>query len=88
MLSASRNPFIVLEWSFVSQKWDNPNIEFGSAKTEPKFNICFHDVWTQNSGPKSDFIARTNGEILQLGYNEYSTNVITTDYQTTIKLIN
>ena len=27
------------------------------------------------------------GEILQHEYSEYSTNVITTDYQTTIKLI-
>ena len=29
---------------------------------------------------------RSRGEILQHGYNEYSTNVITTDYQTTIKV--
>ena len=30
---------------------------------------------------------QNNGEILQHGYSEYSTNVITNDYQTTIKLI-
>ena len=62
MLSASRNPFIVLEWSFVSQKLDNPNIEFGSAKVEPKFNIRFHEVWTQNSGPKFKFTAKMNAK--------------------------
>ena len=37
-------------------------LNFGSAKVEPKFNIRFHEVWTQNSGPKFDLIARTNAK--------------------------
>ena len=37
-------------------------LNFGSAKAEPKFNIRFHEVWTQNSDPKYEFIARTNAK--------------------------
>ena len=33
----------------------------GSTFAEPKFNIRFHEVWTKNSGPKLESIARHIG---------------------------